>query len=146
MKCLVDIALHAKGLNASGAQPTGKWTLPMICDHLAKAMTGSTGVLGPGPATKPAPLFHQMVGRLVVMKIGFVPGGIKSPERVLPRADVCFDDAIQSLEAAIAMCEQKTKSGEPWLVHPLLGFSDARSWERFHLVHAKHHFAKLRTR
>ncbi|MDB5332406.1 MAG: hypothetical protein JWP03_3557 [Phycisphaerales bacterium] len=121
-----------------------QWTLPLICDHLAKAMTDSTGVLGPGPVRKPTPLYERVAGRFLVITCGVIPKGRKSPERVLPRADVTWTDAINGLDDAVALCRRKAQSDEPWLVHPLLGISDARTWQRFHIVHARHHFGCLR--
>lgn len=78
------------------------------------------------------------------MTLGIIPKGVKSPERVTPKADVTWDDAIASLEKAVAYCQQKSQTNEPWLAHPMIGFTDSRSWERFHLIHARHHFACLR--
>jgi len=143
LKTYADIAARARELHSAGALPTREWTLPMICDHLAKAMIGSTGALGPSPAHKPLPLMQRMVGQILLFQLGFIPSGRKSPERVLPRQDVKWEDAIGSLEEAIARCQEKMGTDEPWMPHPLLGFSDGRRWERFHIVHAKHHFGCL---
>jgi hypothetical protein len=142
LKTYSDIALVARELHAAEAAPTRQWTLPLICDHLARAMTGSTGVLGPGQS--PTPRLMQAVGRVLVLKFGFIPSGRKSPQRVMPQADVTWEAAIKNLDEAIALCREKMQGDQPWLVHPMLGFSDARRWERFHIVHAKHHFGCLR--
>ena len=107
-------------------------------------MTGSTGVLGPSPGHKTSPAYLQLAGRIIVLTFGFIPHGRVSPSRVVPQADITWEDAIRNLEAAIALCEKKMKTGEPWMAHPMLGFSDARRWRRFHMVHARHHFNCLR--
>ncbi|HWE96300.1 MAG TPA: DUF1569 domain-containing protein [Tepidisphaeraceae bacterium] len=144
MKTFADIADRARELYAAGALPTRQWTVQVICDHLAKAMTGSTGVLGPGPGGGTLPMYLRVAGRFLVITCGVIPNGRKSPERVMPRADVTWEDAINALDIAAALCRRKAQGEEPWLVHPMLGFSDARTWQRFHVVHARHHFRCLR--
>jgi hypothetical protein len=107
-------------------------------------MTGSTGVLGPGPVRPATPFIRKIAGRMLVLTFGYIPKGIKSPERVMPQADVSWDESIKNLEAAIALCRERSRIGEPWLTHPMIGFCDAGTWERFHIVHARHHFGCLR--
>ncbi|HET6251967.1 MAG TPA: DUF1569 domain-containing protein [Tepidisphaeraceae bacterium] len=146
MNSYPDIAVRARALHDAGASPTCQWSLPLICDHLANAMTGSTGALGPSPAqANSPPAIVRMMGRMLVLRFGFIPGGRPSPARVLPRPDIRWEEAIANLDRAIALCEKHRKTGGPWLAHPLLGFQDARQWQRFHLVHARHHFKCLRT-
>jgi hypothetical protein len=144
LKTYADIVARARELHAGGALPTRLWTLPLICDHLAKAMTGSTGALGPGPARELSSFPRRVAGRILVLTFGYIPKGVESPQRVLPRVDITWDDAIASLDAAVALCQQESRSGQSWIRHPLIGFSDAPTWERFHIVHARHHFGCLR--
>lgn len=120
-----------------------QWTLPMICDHLAKSMIGSTGAFGPSAAPLPPPLARR-IGRLLVLQLGFIPRGIKSSERIRPEPAIAWEPAIAHLDEAVMRCEQKSRTPDPWLPHPLIGFTDAATWQRFHLIHARHHFKSLR--
>ncbi len=145
MRTYTDIAARARALHAAGALPTRQWTLPVICDHLAKAMIGSTGVLGPGAATgKSTPPYRRIAGRILVLHLGFIPSGVPSPQRIIPQPDVTWDEAISRLDEAIMLCQAQSQTARQWIAHPLMGFSDPKRWQRFHLVHARHHFRCLR--
>lgn len=137
---LIIIAAQARDLAARGAVPTGKWTLAQICDHLARAIEGSLGLLPQnGPVTRRA-WPTRVVGKFLILRLGFVPRGVKAPSHVLPPDDVVYQEAIRHLEAAAELFERKAaEPGATCRKHPIFGFDDMETWRRFHLVHARHH-------
>jgi hypothetical protein len=145
-KCsLLTIAAQVRDLAARGAVPTGNWTLAQICDHLARAIEGSLGLLPQTSSVKPPAWPVRMLGRFLILRLGYVPRGVKAPEHVLPPRGVTYEEAIARLEAAAETFE--SKAAEPGAIcrkHPIFGFDDTQTWRRFHHIHARHHLGFMK--
>jgi hypothetical protein len=138
---LLVIAEQARAMATNGAVATGNWTLAQICDHLARAVEGSLGMLAPAVGGRKRPSWMtRTVGRILILKFGVVPRGVRAPAHVLPPADVVVDSALPRLQAAVEEFERRAAEPDVTLrAHPIFGFTDAATWRRFHMVHARHH-------
>jgi len=137
--------------------PRGRWNSAQILEHLARSY-GTTakmlelamGVGGP-PQVRQATALERLL-RLLVVKMGILPSGAKSPAMVLPKGDcgpVALERALNNLErmkAAILSAEQRWGSEGPIALHPLLGPLSATQWRKFHYVHGHHHLRQVRMR
>lgn len=137
--------------------PQGRWNSAQIVEHLARTY-GSTakmlelalGVGGP-PQVRPPTVWERLL-RLLVVKMGILPSGAKSPPMVLPKGDcgpVALERALNNLErmkTAIASAEQRWGSEGPIALHPVLGPLNATQWRKFHYVHGHHHLRQVRMR
>jgi Protein of unknown function (DUF1569) len=137
--------------------PNGRWNSAQILEHLgrtygttAKMLELAMGVGGP-PQVRPATVSERLL-RLVVVKMGILPSGAKSPAMVLPKGDcgpVALERALSNLERmkkAFASAEQRWGSDGPIALHPVLGPLSATQWRKFHYVHGHHHLRQVRTR
>jgi hypothetical protein len=77
-----------------------------------------------------------------LLTTGWFPRGVPAPDAVMPSESPSLPESLSRLDAAIEAFEQKLASSESsWVDHPLLGSMTARQWQRFHAIHAAHHFA-----
>jgi hypothetical protein len=89
------------------------------------------------------------VAAAAVTGLGYLPGGRKSPDQVLPRgmsvekvvADI--GPQIAAMDKLITQCEERYGSRTKILDHPVLGPLTARQWRRFHLAHGRHHVRQI---
>lgn len=80
-----------------------------------------------------------------LLATGRFPEDAPAPEMVRPTGGSSSSDAIRRLqEAVVAFMRKRSRADARWVYHPLLGRMDGRQWQRFHLIHARHHFAFLR--
>lgn len=138
------------------AAPPGHWNAAQIVEHLAKAYEGTAYIFekclaDDAPKGTP-PTWRQRLFALMVVEAGWLPTGVKAPERTHP-AGLSAADALalarRSLAAtdvAAARCE--TRFGPKALLanHPLLGGFTVRQWRRFHLAHTRHHMRQIAAR
>ncbi len=137
--------------------PQGRWNSAQILEHLgrtygttAKMLELAMGVGGP-PQVRPATVSERLA-KLVIVDLGFLPSGAKSPAMVLPKGDpgpVALERALKNLErmnAAIASAEERWGSEEPIAMHRVLGPLTSTQWRKFHYVHGHHHLLQVRTR
>lgn len=132
----------------------GKWCAAEVLEHLYLTYTGTIKGLekvldGDRPSATRAS-WTQRFATLVVVGYGHMPAGRKTPSvaapRGLPEADVRarIGDALVTMDALLARCEDRFGRGVKVLDHPILGPLSARQWRRFHGVHGRHHLAQLR--
>ena len=133
--------------------PAGKWCAAEVLEHLYLTYTGTikgferVAEAGRSLATIPTPT--QRLRVLVVVGLGYLPTGLKSPPvaqpRGLPQAQVLSGilPAIGRMDQAIARCEKAMGANEKLLNHPLLGPLTARQWRKLHLVHGLHHLKQI---
>jgi len=136
--------------------PEGKWCAAEVLEHLYLTYTGTVKAfercLKAGKPLAGTPTFKQRVAIALVTKLGYFPGGRKSPDPVLPRgmpAEKVLADIgprIAVMDQLIAQCEQRYGSRIKILDHPILGPLTARQWRRFHWVHGRHHVKQIRER
>ncbi|HVJ05039.1 MAG TPA: DUF1569 domain-containing protein [Candidatus Saccharimonadales bacterium] len=137
--------------------PQGCWNSSQILEHLgrtygttAKMLELAMGVGGPAQV-RPATVSERLA-KLVVINLGFLPRGAKSPSVVLPKGDrgpVALERALNNLDrmkTAIALAEERWGSEEPIAMHPALGPLTATQWRKFHYMHGHHHLRQVRSR
>ncbi len=132
----------------------GKWSVAEILEHLYLTYTGTVKgcgrLLESGKPLASSLTFKNRVQSLVVVGLGYMPSGRKSPEVARPRglstekivADV--QDQINVMDAILAQCATKFGSRTKVLNHPILGPFSVAQWQKFHLVHGLHHVKQIR--
>jgi DinB superfamily len=143
--------------------PPGKWCAAEVLEHLYLTYTGTIKgfrrVLEAGKPLATSATLRQRTRTFVVVGLGYMPQGRKSPPtaqpRGLPAATVQaeigakiaeMDEVIGWCEAGL--CAEKSRKRAivdlPILDHPILGPLTARQWCKFHLVHGMHHVKQIR--
>ncbi len=118
-----------------GHTTSGKWTLGMICDHLAKAVRSTTL----GRATGAASMSEQDAARAAFFRDRAIPAGRPVPAAFLePDFHAEAPRAAESLREALARLDSFEG---PWPNHRLLGTMTADEWRQFHCVHCAHHLS-----
>ena len=134
--------------------PPGKWCAAEVLEHLYLTYTGTVKgfervLAGGKPIVHPATL-GQRCRSLVVVGLGYMPAGRKSPSVVQPRGAPAekiraeISAKIEAMEEIIARSEQSFGGHTKLLDHPILGPLTAAQWRKFHLVHGLHHVKQLR--
>lgn len=137
--------------------PKERWNSAQIIEHLgrsygttAKMLELSMGVGGP-PQVRAAKI-PELLKKLLIVNLGVLPSGAKSPAMVTPRGDsgpVALERALRNLErmdAAIAAAVERWGSEEPIAMHPILGPLNPGQWRKFHYVHGHHHLLQIQQR
>jgi hypothetical protein len=133
--------------------PAEKWCAAEVLEHLYLTYTGTIKgferVLAEGkPLTTSKSLTHR-VRSLVVIGLGHMPEGRKSPAVAQPRgllAEKVQEEVgakLAAMDAIIAQCEARFGRGTTLLDHPILGPLTASQWRKFHVVHGRHHWKQL---
>ena len=131
----------------------GKWCVSEVLEHLYLTYTGTIKgletVLAKGkPLATRASFSHRML-TFVVVGLGYMPTGRKSPAvaqpRGLPAEKVRHEIGAKllAMDAVIAQCEARFGGRVKLLDHPILGPLSAREWRKLHLVHGRHHHEQL---
>jgi hypothetical protein len=136
--------------------PAGKWSAAEILEHLLLTYRGTGRALAKCleqsvPVVQRATL-RDRVATLLVVNLGYVPSGRKSPDRVVPRGmpvdevQTAITSELQRLGAALDDCERKFGVKTKIMDHPALGPLTADEWRKFHWVHGRHHARQIRER
>ena len=136
--------------------PTGKWNAVQILEHLLLTNQGTNRGLAKcveqgGPLGTRATLKDRMA-TLLVVNLGYMPGGRKSPARAMPRGmepdEVRHEIAgeLQRMIAGLDECERRFGGRAKIMDHPFLGPLTAAEWRKFHWVHGRHHARQIRER
>ncbi len=132
---------------------SGKWSIAEILEHLYLTYTGTTKGFGrllsqPRPLAKAT--WKQRGGAFIVITLGYMPKGRKSPPVALPRGILAEKISTEILPAIANMEEIMSRAANalgdqtPVLDHPVLGPLSIRQWRKFHLVHGLHHVGQIR--
>jgi len=146
------------GASASGMThaPAGKWNAAQILEHLFLTYKHTNGGLakclerGAPLATRATP--KQRMATLMVVNLGYVPGGRKAPERATPRGmspeevQQAIAPELQRMASGLEDCERRFGARTKIMDHPFLGPLTAKQWRKFHLVHGRHHARQIRER
>jgi hypothetical protein len=119
-----------------GHTTVGQWSLGQMCRHLATAMRRVVDL----PASTPYDS-SRWVGeeqKRQIFTTGQVPEGIPTSPRLTPEEGLDDREEAEGLRQAIA--HYRASSG-PVVPHVLLGFLTREEWDRFHCLHAAHHFS-----
>ena len=156
---LIDIVLGPLAGKSDGdwyRAPAGKWNPAQIVEHLALGLEWS----GKGfderrardPMTRRPRTLFQKAARGVLMGLGVYPMGFKAPAASVPGphvdralAETHFRDGVarfRDLESLLL----PARGLDLFVKHPRLGDLTLEEWERFHLLHARHHAKQIRKR
>jgi len=136
--------------------PAGKWNSGQILEHLFLTYKGTNAALQKcldqnAPLVSPAQ-WNKRVGKLLVVGLGYMPGGRKSPERVAPRGMPAEEvrqaiaTELQRMTARLEDCERRFGARVKILDHTFLGPLTSQQWRKFHWVHGRHHLRQVRKR
>lgn len=139
-----------------GDAPEGKWSSAQVLEHLLLTYRGTNAGIAKclekgSPLGTKRSLYHR-VGALLVVSVGYLPKGRKSPERAVPKgmpADEVRSAILPELErmdAGLEECARKFGAGVRILDHPVLGPFSVQQWRKFHWVHGRHHVRQIRER
>jgi len=130
-----------------------KWSAAEVLEHLSLTYTGTIrgfeNCFAAGEPLARVQTWKDFARTSVVVGLGYLPGGRKSPKNAEPRGIPCdrvlaeFDEKIVAMDAVIAKAEEKFGSQVPLLDHPILGPLRAGQWRKFHWVHGRHHLKQL---
>jgi hypothetical protein len=144
--------------NASDLEraPAGKWSPAQILEHLMLTYkTTNRGLekcLEQGASLATRATLKDRIATLLVVNLGYIPGGRKAPERATPRGmppeevRQAFVPALEKMGASLDDCEHRLGTGTKILDHPFLGPLTANDWRKFHWVHGRHHARQIRER
>jgi hypothetical protein len=137
--------------------PEGKWSAAQILEHLFLTYRNTNRGLAKcaekdSPLATSAALKHRL-GKLLVVNLGYMPGGRKTPERAMPRGttpaaelrETIFAE-IEQMDSGLKDCERRFGAGTEIMDHPFIGPLTANQWRKFHLVHGRHHARQIRER
>ncbi len=120
----------------SGHVTVGRWSLGMICNHLALTIRDSVEGF---PFQMPW-IFRRTVGPLSYRWLdrrGRLPAGVRAPKPLLPSQNLDARAELASLRNALTLFRDR----EPLTEHPVFGRFDRAKWTRIHCLHAAHHLS-----
>jgi hypothetical protein len=134
--------------------PEGKWCVAEVLEHLYLTYTGTIKgferMAEAGRPTVTPPTLRQRIGKVLVVRLGYMPGGREAPKmarpRGLPTEKVLagIGSRIAEMDECILRQEEKFGKGTPLMDHFILGQLTAAQWRKFHLVHGRHHIQQIR--
>ena len=136
--------------------PPDKWNAAQIVEHLALGLEWSAAGFEERRARDPMvrrPLtIPQRVARVFVMRMEWIPPGLKAPSRAIPTphversvAEMRFRRGIErNLELAQMLLPARAL--DLFVKHPRMGDLTLGEWMDFHVVHARHHARQIRQR
>ena len=151
-----ELAASIAGLSAEHMARSfaGKWCTAEILEHLYLTYTGTvkgfSRLLGDGKPLASKGTWKQRGRSLVVVGLGYMPSGRKSPALGLPRgippekvtAEIM--STIIQMDELMTRCAGKFGTNVKVLDHPVLGPLSINQWRKFHLVHGLHHIRQIR--
>jgi hypothetical protein len=147
----------AQILERPSANPD-RWNIYQIVQHLLLTYSSTSasiqGRLEKGNPTRSTASLSQLAARLIVLQLGFFPGGRPAPSLVTPSAippDPAVDGRQLASAAAAALDSmdgvlnyaQSRFGAVPCLSHFALGPLSITQWRRFHLLHGRHHIRQI---
>ncbi len=151
----VDLESAVAGLSGNQMRRCvpGKWCAAEVLEHLYLTYTGTIKglekALAEGRPLATRASLKQRVATFIVVGYGHMPSGRKTPSVAAPRGlneeevRARLGEALETMDALLARCEERFGRGVKVLDHPILGPLSARQWRRFHGVHGRHHCRQL---
>jgi hypothetical protein len=152
----LEDAIGGTSSSALAQAPAGKWNAAQILEHLFLTYSGTNRGLAKcleqGAPLATRATLQQRLATLIVVHLGYLPGGRKAPERAIPRG-MSPDEVrraiapeLQKMGSGLDDCERRFGARTKILDHPILGPLTAGEWRRFHWVHGRHHARQMRER
>jgi len=152
----LEDAIGGASPSALAQAPAGKWNAAQILEHLfltyKNTNRGMAKCLEQGAPLATRATLKQCVGTLLVVNLGYLPGGRKAPERATPRGmspeevQQAIAPELQRMSSGLDDCERKFGARTKIMDHPFLGPLTADGWRKFHWVHGRHHARQIRER
>ncbi|MGD1216455.1 MAG: DUF1569 domain-containing protein [Terriglobales bacterium] len=152
----LEDAIGGASPSALAQAPAGKWNAAQILEHLfltyKNTNRGMAKCLERGAPLATRATLKQRVATLLVVNLGYLPGGRKAPERATPRGmspeDVqqAIAPELQKMGSGLDDCERRFGARTKIMDHPFLGPLTADEWRKFHWVHGRHHARQIRER
>ena len=152
----LEDATHGASAGALAQGPAGKWNSAQILEHLLLTYkTTNRGIekcLEHGAPLGTQATLKDRFAKLLVVNLGYMPGGRKAPERSLPRGMApeevrrAVGPELQKMQTGLDDCERRFGAATLILDHPFLGPLTAGQWRKFHWVHGRHHARQIRER
>ena len=151
-KVLSD-AIQGMSKEELARHPAEKWSAAEILEHLNLSYVGTIKnlerCLTAGQSRASSDRGKMRWPRLLITRVGYFPGGRKSPEFVRPRGtpvEQVTSEIMQNIsrmDEVISQCESRFPSGKAIADHPILGPLTATEWRGFHITHGKHHARQI---
>lgn len=139
----------------SEASP-GKWSAIQIAEHLLLTYKhtgrGLAKCLQQGAPSASRPTLHNRFASLLVLKLGYLPNGRKSPERALPKGMLMGEvqagigEELRKMDSILTECERQFGGRINIIDHPFIGPLTVDGWRKFHWIHGQHHLRQIRER
>lgn len=152
----LEEAMAGASVGVLAQSPPRKWNPDEIAEHLfltyKHTSHGLAKCLEKGSPMVRSATLKDRIATLLVVKLGYLPKGRKSPDRAMPRGmspeDVRQGLAaeLQKMDSGLTDCERRFGPRTKILDHPFLGPLTADEWRTFHFVHGRHHLRQIRER
>lgn len=152
----LEEAMASSSVGVVARPSQGQWNPDEIAEHLFltynQTRRSLEKCLENGSPTARGATLKDRIATFLVIKLGYLPNGRKSPDRVLPRGmsseEVRLGLAaeLQKMDSELNACERRFGRRTKILDHPVLGPLTADEWRKFHLVHGRHHVRQIRAR
>jgi len=152
----LEEAMASSSVGVMAQTSPGKWNPDEIAEHLFltynQTSRGLAKCLEKGSPMARSATLKDRIATLLVVKLGYLPTGRKSPDRAMPRGmspeDVRNGLAaeLQKMDSELNDCERRFGQRTKIMDHPALGPLTADEWRKFHLVHGRHHLRQIRER
>ncbi|MBV9669466.1 MAG: DinB family protein [Acidobacteriales bacterium] len=133
-----------------------KWSVAEILEHLLLSYTGTikacSRVQAAGKSLATGVTWKQRLGQWYVIRLGRMPEGRKAPKGVEPigrfpatTLPELVLSTMDELERTLMQCT--TRFGDAKVIdHPVLGALSAAEFQKFHLIHGRHHIKQIAAR
>lgn len=133
-------------------RPDSNWSAAQILEHLSLAFAGTAKgmerVLAGGAVPQSPRRMKDRISTLVVVGLGYMPGGRKAPKGTVP-GDGDPSNILAAILNNLALMDErltaveKAKGSRIVLPHPILGPLALAQWRKFHYVHTAHHMKQI---
>ena len=152
----LEDAVGGAGAGDLAKAPAGKWSAAQILEHLfltyMHTNRGLAKCLEQGAPLATRATLKDRFATVLVVNLGYLPGGRMAPERAVPRgmspeeAQQAIAPELQKMGLGLDDCERRFGVRTKILDHPILGPLTAEQWRKFHWIHGRHHARQIRER
>jgi hypothetical protein len=152
----LEEATGGVGAGEMARAPEGKWSAAQILEHLfltyKNTNRGLEKCLDQGAPLATRAKLKDRLATLLVVNLGYIPGGRKAPERAMPRGMPLEDirqaiaPELRRMESILQDCEGRFGARTKIMDHPFLGPLTTEEWRKFHWIHGRHHARQIRER
>jgi hypothetical protein len=135
---------------------SGKWSVIQIAEHLLltykHTARGLAKCLQQGAPLASRATLHNRFASLLVLKLGYLPNGRKSPERAMPQGMLADEvlagigEELRKMDSILTECERQFGGRKNIIDHPFIGPLTVGGWRKFHWIHGQHHLRQMRER